>query len=222
MLDWVVLQPARFGVPQFDANRQTLVWPLFDAEEQPLVAELAYSELNEHAIMRIEQLDVQTLPEGTRLVGRVSHSQGRLLVEPLSLVRQVSGENANAVDALHFDAAPTRTLVSKWRQRFRTQPDTNAAPAVHIVLARASLPAALVDLRNQIRVAAERGRQASGTAAVVVHPAFEQARARCEQIGFSAFAASVSHGRPSAHLLKTNYVRMQYERLLGDEESPLE
>jgi hypothetical protein len=52
--------------------------------------------------------------------------------------------------------------------------------------------------------------------------AFDQARARCEHIGFSAFVVPAGTGNPSAHLLKTHYVRMQSERLLVDGESPVE
>jgi hypothetical protein len=143
-------------------------------------------------------------------------------VEPLSLVRPVSSAGENAVDALHFDAAAEPNAASKWLHRLdvgkadRTEgPSTGTPPA--------ALPAPLVDLRDRIRSEAERGSRTIGVQRATAST-LEQARGRCEEIGFAALTRwpQTATTSPAAQLLKTNYVRMQYERLMDDAASPLD
>ena len=118
MKDWMVLRPQRFAAARFDAARQVLVWPLFDAEDNRLDAELAYDEYTAHAIARIEALESSS--DGTLLVARLHPGLNSLVAEPLSLVRPNATGNSNVVDALHFDAAPNPGVFSRLLDRLRS------------------------------------------------------------------------------------------------------
>ncbi len=71
MKDWFILLPKRFGTAQFDANKQTLVWPVFDQVDERLDVELRFDEYTRHAITRIEQLGSDDLQYGTMLVAHI-------------------------------------------------------------------------------------------------------------------------------------------------------
>ncbi len=206
MQDWAVLEPARFGTPRFDINRQLLSWPVFDNEGTVIDVELPYSDLNEHAIKRIEQS--VDLPSDTRLVARVAMVAGHLRAEPLSLI--YPGE-ARCVDALHFDEHRAQGMVSKWLSRFK-------ASASHAESAAPVLPTAFrptLDLAHSLRRLAERG----VTAGAGESNALPAQLRRLNRQGFSALPEMPDQWtvRP-AELLRLNYVRLQYERLVGAEE----
>jgi hypothetical protein len=111
MKDWVALQPTRFGTPTFDPARQTLIAPLLDATDDVLRAEIPYSELNAHAIERLEQWAAHPPPPGSILIARLRASDGGIVVEPLSLLAPAASTESTLVDALRFDPAPTRGMV---------------------------------------------------------------------------------------------------------------
>jgi hypothetical protein len=205
MNDWFVLWPARFGQPKFDAVRQTLLWPLFDATDQPLMAELVFSPHTEHAIRRIEQLS--SLAAGTLLVGRVRSSASALIVEPLSLIHPGLD---NEVDALHFDAAPDASWTSKWLALMR-RGDTRAEP---LPLPAVAAPRELVALRHWLRQQAERG--LADQAVLRIEPATRMYADQCAAAGLAPLAESLRLPSSVSRLLVTNYLCMQTERLLGD------
>ena len=212
MRDWVVLQPARFGTPRFDASRQTLAWPLFDAEDALIEAEVAYSDYSQHAIERIEGLAAKGPSAGALLVGRVRDEGAGLRIEPLSLV------SGAAIDVLHFDAAPAQGLVDTLRRTFaRPRSDAVVAPAAPAF----ALPAPLYSLRHWLQNQAERGVSASLQASVV-----QALGARIEDLRGAGFGAFDSLGEDdagiAAHLLRVHYLALQYGRLLGDTSAALD
>jgi len=211
MRDWVVLQPARFGTPRFDAARQTVVWPLFDSEDGQFEGEIAYSDYSQHAIERVEGFATKPPAAGTLLVGRVRDEGAGLRIEPLSLV-------SSGLDALYFDAAPTRGLIDTLRQTF-TRPRTPASEAS--IAASFALPAPLSTLRHWLQNQAERGVSTS-----VQRNVMQTLRTRLEHLrgaGFSAFASpSEDEADIGMTLLRVHYIALQYGRLLGDTSAALD
>jgi hypothetical protein len=212
MLDWVILRPARFGTPRFDAVRQILSWPLFDAEDEPLMAELVFSPFTEHAIQRIEQLTAAELSAGTLVVARVHRGATGLVAEPLSLI----GSRADRpVDALHFDPAPKQGFRSKWLDKLQWGASPERPDIA--MTAGATIPVQLRELGDELRRQAERG-----IAVAAAHQDGSVLRefvSRCTDIGLSGFAsANAAEPAQADHLLTANYVRLQYLRLLDDSE----
>ncbi|WP_280152677.1 SWIM zinc finger domain-containing protein [Piscinibacter sp. XHJ-5] len=205
--DWVTLAPARFGAARFDPIRQTLAWPLVDAADRVLHAELVYSPFTEHAIQRIERLQADSLPPGTLLIGRLRPADGAPVLEPLSLVR---GGSDNQIDALQFDDAPASSWASKWRQLMGRGAE---APALDAMASAAAAPRDLLALRHWLRERAERGLAEDAVAALDRDR--EAHRQRCEAAGLTALAQVL--GRPvcASQWLAANYVCLQTERLLG-------
>ena len=205
MRRWVILAPARFEPARFDATRQTLVWPLVDDEGATLRAELVWSETSRHAIERVESLQPDDVPAGTRVVARVSLQGGERVVEPLSLVRAGAPETT-PVDCLHFDAPAAKTRRDTRR--------TTAAAAEHPEHAHApTLPPPLAALRAWLRRTAERGLAADSANAhrrdLIAH--LDAARRQ----GLTTWpAAPDGIADVGELLLRTNYLAMQYERLL--------
>jgi hypothetical protein len=227
MRDWTVLQPARYGDPRFDAARQTLVWPLYDADGDRLALELAYSAQTEHAIGRIEAAAAAGLPPGTRVVARM-RSDGEAVAEPLSLVypepRPGQPADQSAVDALYFDPAPAspgglkHVIGSAWKHlRARNQDrQTPAAPVV-----ASALPPSLRELRHALLAQAERGIGPTAVAAIAQTLGLRLRRLR--DAGFHAFPATLAAGTPlPEHLLRLHYLQLQYARLYDDSAEALE
>lgn len=207
MQDWAVLEPAKFGAPKFDVNRQSLSWQVSDSEGVVIDVELPYSDLNEHAIKRIEQL--ADLPPNTRLVARVTMVGGRLRAEPLSLI--YPGE-ARCVDALHFDEPRAQGLVSKWLSRIKAS--ASLAEGTTQVVPTAFRPT--LDLAHSLCRLAERGVAAGAGGDINTMSA--QLR-RLNRQGFSALPEMQDQRTVTpADLLRLNYVRLQYERLVGAED----
>lgn len=214
MNDWVVLAPASFAPAQFDAIRQTLVWPVLDDEGAPLALELQYSEYTEHAIQRIEQLSSDRVQPGSMVVARVRRSPAGLVGEPLSIIRPAPGRDENPVDALHFDPAPKAGAVSKFMLKFRNrlhagQPENNEeGPSTSGTQHRA-----LLEFKHWLQHLAERG-FAEGQIAGYRR----EFGAELGKLAASGYAmmpeARVMDGPFSDLLLKANYLCMQYEKLL--------
>lgn len=212
MKDWVVLRPQRFGVAKFDAARQVLVWPVYDADDNQLNVELAYDEYTAHAIARIEAMKPSELGDGTLLVARLHSGDSGIVAEPLSLVRAQPLESGNGVDALHFDAEPEQGAVSKLLERLRSKRSSGqvSAPSAGAAL---PVPRFLVEYREELRRRAERG---VGEDAAESQHAGKWAD-RAADLGFTAFKQIATTQLPAAAaLLRTNYVRLQYERLIGE------
>ncbi len=209
--DWIVLAPASWGEPRFDANRQMLTWPLLDATGRRVDAELPYSEHNEHAVQRIEQLADAGVPNGALLVARLRGSATNFVAEPLSLIRPVPPGGDNPVDALHFDAAPRQRLASRWLDKLLRR---DGAVGADVPLAAIDRHAPLRTFRQWLQRQAERGFAAERVAALRHELALEVGRLAA--LGYTAFAPADDAGALSAALLVAHYTCLQYERLIGD------
>jgi hypothetical protein len=222
MRDWTVLQPQRFGEARFDAARQTLVWPVYDADDARLDLELVYSAQTEHAIGRVEAVAAAGLRAGTRVVARM-RSEDEAVAEPLSLVYADARGRACAVDALHFDSfcepapaqagsALTRGLGHTWKQwRGRHA----AAPPPAMAAGASLLPAPLRELRHALLAHAERG--IGPAAAAGAAQALAARLRRLRDAGFHAFPPALADATPlPEHLLRLHYLQLQYARLCGD------
>src|SRR6185503_8942058 len=157
MDDWVFLRPARFDRATFDEARQTLCWPLIDADEQCLVAELAFDAHTSHAIRRIESHPIGANAGGTIVVARMRGGTDPSVVEPLSFVLsgKVGSAVRRAIDALHFDEGRT-SVASRFFDRLTRGFAAPSADQVEPVAASRS-PAALKSLRYELRRWAEKG-----------------------------------------------------------------
>ena len=208
MKDWVVLRPQRFGPARFDEARQVLVWPLFDAEDNRLDAELAYDEYTAHAIARIEALKPTASSDGVCLVARLHPGLNSIAAEPLSLVRPNATGDSNVVDALHFDTAPDPGMFSQLLARLRSgSPGTT--PLRH---ALHRVPGFFIEYREELRRRAERGiGQGAGDgnlASLWAQKAADRGLTAFKQVAEGSATAATA-------LLRANYVRLQYERVLG-------
>jgi hypothetical protein len=212
MKDWAALLPARFGAAKFDAARQTLVWPLFDENDQRLDAELPYSAQTAHAIVRIEQIRPEQLAAGTLLVAHVRNGLAGPVAAPLSLVRPHAAPAENPVDALYFDAPPEQGFASKLLDRINRLGSAKAS-AEEPLQPSSRLPQALRELRHCLQQHAERGIPADHA---------EQSLARMTTLGekasaagLTAFSRLVSAGAV-VRLLQMHYLCLQYERLIEE------
>jgi hypothetical protein len=213
MKDWFALQPARFGAASFDATRQTLIWPLYDKNDNRMDAELAYSDYTAHAITRVEQIDPAQLAVGTILIARIYRGHSGLTAEPLSIVRANPEREQNPVDALHFDVAQQQGFASKWLAKIRAISKSQES-LQHSTVAM-SAPSSLREFRRWLQSQAERG-----VAEDVVESSFPELNARHVRMSSDGFAAFTRHPRGgdsvSSQLIVSNYVCMQYERLIDD------
>jgi hypothetical protein len=213
--DWVILHPTKLKRAEFDATRQTLMWGLIDDQGEVLTAEVAYDEFTAPALERIEQLATD---EDLMVVARLRGGCSRFVAEPLSLIRVKAAGDARAVDSLYFDAAPKSGFASRLLSRLRRRP-----PEVAETLRKATsaVPPLLADLRQFLRLQAERG--LPGDAVAGVRDELTGRLARLSAAGFSVFE-SVAGGDgldTSSDLLRAQYLCMQYEHLLDDSAEPL-
>ena len=207
MRDWCVVQPASFGTPVFDATRQTLLWPLLDAQGETLQAELVFDAYTRHAIDRIERFQKDGPPAGSLVVGRLRPGAAGTTLEPLSLVRP----GTPAVDALHFDEAPDGGFVSQRMQAATVE--ALAAPDHAVAPSAIAMPLVLREHRHWLCRQAERGCAAEQAPRVLA-----EAAAWSEKLsaaGFGACARLLPQTKSAAALLlRSHYLGMQYERLL--------
>ncbi len=211
MQDWAFLQPSQFGACSFEPARQTLQWPLMDADGEALLTELPFDRFSAHAIERIEALPGGANDGGLIVVAQVHSRRGSLVAQPLSLVRPHA---ASPVDALHFDDAPA----------------SEAQPARHARHQSARRPATLpppprtspvlADAARRLQHLAERGLPADAAAAWTNE--LSQLVHSTQAAGLAAFAALAACGEPGIRLLRMNHLRVEYEALLEDAPTPLE
>ena len=203
--EWSVLRPARFLSPSFDAARQTFAWPLVDDEGVELAAELPWAEVTRHAIERIESLQEDALGPGTLLVARLVRTGGAAAVEPLSLLHP-DGADAQLVDALHFDSPPGQGARQRRRGTAAATDEAAAAPD--------PAPACLGELRDWLRARAERGLAPEVLAGA--RGELDAMLRRAQAAGCTALPSGSDPAlRAGELLLRTDYVCMQYLRLLG-------
>ena len=220
MKDWAVLEPARFGLPTFDATRQTLTWPLYDPDGRVLHAELPWARSTQHAIARIERLG--PVATGTRLIARLlpgqrvagAGAQAPQVVEPLSLLRVDAAPGTPAIDALFFDAAADDGIAASNRATERAAPALVASDRAFVTTGP-RLPHVLRELRHWLQSQAERG-IGEGRQGAVVDSLTGHGR-RCADAGFTAFAAPAEVPSAALALLRANYLCLQIDRLLGVE-----
>ncbi|MCD6026579.1 MAG: hypothetical protein K0R08_1098 [Solimicrobium sp.] len=226
MQDWIVLSPARYGVAKFDASRQTLVWSLFDEEDQKLDVELLFSELTAHAITRIEQFRPEQFSTGTMLVACVRNGPSGLVAEPLSLIyphtmphtaadtMARTAPNKNPVDALFFDSVSEHDFASTLPNRpNRNRVDPTETPVTRSLTQPLILPQVLRELRHYLQRQAERGMIADSSEQTVTQILTLVEKAKLS--GLTAFSHLSCYGQSAAlQSLKVNYLCLQYERLL--------
>jgi hypothetical protein len=207
MKDWVALQPAQFGEARFDDARQTLVWPLLDAEGHTLVAEIPFDEYSRHAIARVESLGPAERMPGTVMIARLRASaEGGLVAQPLSLVRPHTKEAC--VDALYFDDAPQQGTASALLERLRRMVPLPEAP-----IGLPAAPGVLRELRHELQRQAERGTSAEN--AEPMRAELARHAKRLSDAGFTVFGAALEQSAgASERLLRVNYLCLQCERLV--------
>lgn len=202
MNDWALLQPAAVGAVQFDSTRQTLVWPLYDHQGATLWVELRYGAFTRHAIGRIEQVAGEPWVEGSRLVARVYEHAGRLIAEPLSLIRAAAAPGQPVLDALHFDQAPATATPPA------AVDETLDAPLQEVPLPSCHL---LPEFAGWLCQQAERGvdpHVASG-----VDQALQQRGLSLRAAGYSAFERMAPEAGVPARLIIAHYLCLQYQHL---------
>lgn len=214
MQDWVALQPRRWGAARFDTARQTLVWPLYDADGEMLSAEIVYSEYSQPAIARIEALDPHRVRAGAVVIARLRRGDAGLVAEPLSLIGADARSGVAPVDSLYFDPVPTESLAGKVLGQIKKK-TTRSAQGAHARPSETDTPRALRELRAWSMRQAERG-IGTGSEGLVQCELIAHAQ-RVRDAGFIGFPSTLS-GQPPVHaLLRMHYVQMQYARLLGSE-----
>jgi hypothetical protein len=115
------------------------------------------------------------------------------------------------VDALHFDAAPGQGAISRLLESLHLKRPPELLPA-HSGVG----PTCLVEYRQELRQRAERGIGRDTAQSLQVNRWAE----RAADLGFTAFKQTTGGQLPPpAALLRANYIRLQYERLLGDAEN---
>lgn len=212
MQDWVALEPARFGAPRFDAARQTLVWPLVDADGDSLNAEVAYSEFAKSAIDHIEALRGRSPGDGTVVIARVRRRAEGLVAEPLSLMFSSRGARDNAVQSIYFDEVAAESLrgrVAGAIGRAIGRGNTRA-PAVP---AESSVASALRELRGWLMRHAERG-IASDSHGSISHERMAHVQ-RLRESGLIAFTPDGEGSGLAQVLIQMHYLQMQYSRMAG-------
>jgi hypothetical protein len=218
MKDWVLVLPMRFGKPYFDAIRQTLVWPLFDAADQCINAELPYSDFSSHAISRIENIDPHEMKEGTLLVARIRPGSSGRVIEPLSVIKATASELENSIDCLHFDKGAA-SFGSKWLAKIKNL-GSNTPRNQSEMDALVRIPAQLEELGQWLKNKAERG-SSTGTEDEFAREFQTQCR-KVVSAGFSAFGCSHDGNVQAAiHLLRAHYIQLQYERLFDESQESI-
>lgn len=205
--DWVALQPRAFGPPRFDGNRQTLLWPLFDAQGERIDANLPFSDYNRQAILRIEEAG--SLAPETVLIGSLRHNRSGLVLVPLSLIHpDVKG---GVVESLHFAHKGKKGEESALLPDQRQGCDLPEVQEPPLTL----LPLALQEIGSWLRRTAERGVQGESSDGCK-----NELRVQCEKAGKAGFIAfSRLSGNPESVqeiLLQANYLRLQYEQLINE------
>jgi hypothetical protein len=213
--DWRALCPARFAPAKFDAARQTLVWPLLDAVGQRLDAELDFNEYTRHAIARIEELRERGIPSGTLLIAHLRRTPSGLIAEPVSLIRPKTQGSDQAVDALYFEPGASPGFVSQWVEKIARLAAAADAPAAQARVPSAPVvPAFLRNLRAWLQRHAERGAVAAAPASLETE--FREWGKQSVAAGLLAFGSlERAKIRTGQLLLRTNFVYLQYVRLLG-------
>ncbi|BDU20053.1 hypothetical protein [Dyella sp. GSA-30] len=211
MNDWVVLQPSRIGAAHFDSTRQVLIWPVYDETGDGLMIELPYSPYTEHAIARIEQLAGRTWFIGDLLLVRLRDGATGTIGEPLSIIKTGMADDANPVDALHFDAGPAPDALSEWLNKSRRPPSHPGADRGQSGRPSAS-PERLRSFRHWLRRQAERGTGAES--AIQLSDELSGWQSRLVAAGLTAFGGLSEKLDVTARLLAANYVCMQCERMI--------
>lgn len=209
MREWFALRPSQFEKPRFDPTRQVAVWPLVDADDECIDAEIPYSDFAAAAIDRIERMSDSSPSDGTLVIARVRNISGRLIAEPLSLVRSDLQVTSNFVDALYFDSAAESGLVAEAVRKFRKLVAPHPKETSFTVQS-SSVSAALSDLREWTLRRTERG---NGAGAEDVVAQLNNLIGRLNLAGLSAFGKCVADAAIATELLRTNFLYLQYEHL---------
>lgn len=216
MSDWAVLAPARWGTPEFDAARQTLVVQIFDGADRPLTLALAYSDYTRQAISHLERFGEEPPDEGTLIIGRLRPGADGQTCEPLSLIVPDVSRRENPVVALHFDPLPSAATQAGWLSRLlkRSSSTEHSLTLEAPVRQMPVLPPELRAIRHELQRCAERG--VNDDSATKTHAALSDLRAKGARAGLSIFSGPLRTGESvSALVLEHHYLCLQAERLLA-------
>lgn len=221
LAEWVLLRPAAADPAVFDPIRQAVWWVIRDDAGAALPLMVRWTPLAAHAVQRLESLTPAEVHEDVLVVARIGSRSGRLVGEPLSIVR-----GHRVVDVLHFDdgaapSAPVRSLAI----RADEGEDEPSVP----------LPAALVEHRAWLLRQLERGTGAVAPSTLLA--GLEQRHRAARDLGFSVFprigagsAADAAAGSaagsaadaaaaepldPAEALLRSHYLGLQVADLLA-------
>ncbi len=101
------LKAATWGNRGYDAVTQVFSWWLLDAQQRPLLLELAFDELAKPAIQWLEGARPESFPEAI-VVGRVQRTSRGLTLQPFSIRRP----NEEAVQIYLDNVSPTATVIN--------------------------------------------------------------------------------------------------------------
>jgi hypothetical protein len=206
-----VLKPAEYGVARFDEPSQRLVWPLLDEAGTQIDAEVEFGTFTNHIIGRIESMRRDELPSGSLLLVQLRRAARGILIEPVSLIRNKPAASDNAIDVLYFDAGKSQGFVSKWLTKLTVVP----AASSQLTMSKAFvIPNALREMRFWLERHIERG--VSEGESGRLQREFDGWAERCGNAGLTAFRKlRVSGIRPAQLLLRSNFIYLQYTRMLG-------
>jgi hypothetical protein len=134
-----------------------------------------------------------------------------ILIEPVSLIRNKPAASDNAIDVLYFDAGKSQGFVSKWLTKLTVVP----AASSQLTMSKAFvIPNALREMRFWLERHIERG--VSEGESGRLQREFDGWAERCGNAGLTAFRKlRVSGIRPAQLLLRSNFIYLQYTRMLG-------
>ncbi len=208
---WAVLRPREFGSPHFDAVRQTMVWPLRDADGAVLTCEAPYARHTAQLLNRIEWLGRTRPLPGTLLVARIRAGGGALAAEPVSLVNPAP--HGPAVDCLSFDSAGV-SLAAATPGSPGPDHATHSTPAPEVAAAAvpAALPRQLAALDGFLQTTSEHG--LGGRAAADFQAQLATRVQRCADIGLTVFGPPDPEVDPTEQLLRSHYLMQQVTHAL--------
>jgi hypothetical protein len=188
-----VIEPAFAGGKRFESVTQTLVWEVFDEEENVLQLSLPFEELSKETVRTLEALNP---PAGSRwkILVHLNLGDERLIAMPISILDP--GKAGSPVFHLAFDAEPKR--VSKYHARApEEQQEEDASSATdegaddeELQASSAYLRGFLGELERRLVAAAE-----AGTATGIAENArrFSEMRIDAHGAGLTMLAAALGN-----------------------------
>jgi len=188
----VVIEPAFAGTKSFESVTQTLVWEVYDEEENLLQLSLSFEELSKEAVRTLEALNPPANSRWKILVNLSLADKG-LIAMPISILDP--GNAGSPVFHLAFDALPGQLSKSRTRPTEEQQEeDVGSAPdetadGEELQVASAYLRGFLAEFERRLVAAAE-----AGTATGIAENSrrFAEMRNDAHSAGLTTLAAALS------------------------------